>query len=83
MVEDKYARSLINNIYYDTPDFLLIRRSIAKPVYKEKLRVRSYGVPGKDDKVFVEIKKKYKKVVADDCASIAGPFGAGYQGLGI
>ncbi|MBQ8398835.1 MAG: polyphosphate polymerase domain-containing protein [Clostridia bacterium] len=63
MVEDKYARSLINNIYYDTPDFLLIRRSIEKPVYKEKLRVRSYGVPGENDKVFVEIKKKYKKVV--------------------
>lgn len=63
MIEDKYAHSLINNIYYDTPDFLLIRRSIEKPVYKEKLRVRSYGVPGKTDKVFVEIKKKYKGVV--------------------
>jgi hypothetical protein len=63
MVEDKYARSLINNIYYDTPDFLLIRRSIEKPVYKEKLRIRSYGVPTNDSKVFVEIKKKYKKVV--------------------
>lgn len=63
MVEDKYAHSLINNIYYDTPEFLLIRRSIEKPVYKEKLRVRSYGVPKSEDKVFVEIKKKYKKVV--------------------
>ncbi len=63
MVEDKYARSLIANIYYDTPDFLLIRQSIDKPVYKEKLRVRSYGVPTADSKVFIEIKKKYNGVV--------------------
>ncbi len=63
MTEDRYARSLITNIYYDTPDFLLVRRSIDKPIYKEKLRVRSYGVPQSDSKVFVEIKKKYKGVV--------------------
>lgn len=63
MVDDKFAHSLIANIYYDTPDFLLIRQSIEKPVYKEKLRVRSYGIPKDDSKVFVEIKKKYKGVV--------------------
>ena len=63
MVEDHYARSLILNIYYDTPDFLLIRRSLEKPVYKEKLRVRAYGVPTKESGVFVEMKKKYNKVV--------------------
>ena len=63
MVEDLYARSLITNIYYDTPDFRLIRQSLEKPVYKEKLRLRSYGVPKEDSKVFVEIKKKYKGVV--------------------
>lgn len=63
MIEDQYARSLVTNIYYDTPDFLLVRRSIERPIYKEKLRVRSYGVPKKDGKVFVEIKKKYKGVV--------------------
>ena len=61
MVEDLYARSLITNIYYDTPDFRLIRQSLEKPVYKEKLRLRSYGVPKEDSKVFVEIKKKYRK----------------------
>lgn len=60
---DKYGESDILNVYYDTPDFLLIRRSLEKPVYKEKLRVRSYGVPKKDGDVFVEIKKKYKSVV--------------------
>ena len=63
MVEDKFAHSKICNIYYDTPSFLLIRRSIDKPLYKEKLRVRSYGVPGEGDQVFVEIKKKFDGVV--------------------
>lgn len=53
----------ICNIYYDTENDELIRRSIDKPVYKEKLRVRSYGRPGFDDRVFVEIKKKYNGVV--------------------
>lgn len=63
MVEDAYAHSCITNLYYDTPSFLLIRRSVLKPLYKEKLRVRSYGVPKKDGKVFVEIKKKFEGVV--------------------
>ncbi|SHI56240.1 VTC domain-containing protein [Dethiosulfatibacter aminovorans DSM 17477] len=60
---DKYCRSSILNIYYDTDDYDLIRRSIDKPVYKEKLRLRSYGVPGKKDTVFLEIKKKYDGTV--------------------
>ena len=63
MVDDHYAHSLIQNVYYDTPDFRLIRESIEKPVYKEKLRVRSYGVPKTGDSVFIEIKKKYEHVV--------------------
>lgn len=63
MVPDKYGRSTICNLYYDTPDFRLIRHSLEKPVYKEKLRLRSYGriVPGVD--VFLEMKKKYKGIV--------------------
>ncbi len=60
---DNYGLTTICNIYYDTPNHQLIRTSMEKPVYKEKLRVRSYGVPGKDAKVFVELKKKYKGVV--------------------
>ncbi|MBE6130631.1 MAG: polyphosphate polymerase domain-containing protein [Erysipelotrichaceae bacterium] len=63
MNEDKYFKSTIRNIYYDTPNFLLIRTSIEKPDYKEKLRVRSYKTVDEDDDVFVELKKKYKKVV--------------------
>jgi hypothetical protein len=49
----------ICNIYYDTPEHELIRKSIEKPIYKEKLRLRSYGTVGLKDKVFLEIKKKY------------------------
>lgn len=63
MQEDEYGLHTICNIYYDTPDFDLIRRSIEQPVYKEKLRLRSYGIPTADSKVFLEIKKKYKKIV--------------------
>lgn len=53
----------IANIYYDTDDDYLIRKSLSKPVYKEKLRLRSYGVPNKSAKVFLEIKKKYNGLV--------------------
>lgn len=60
---DKYGKSTICNIYFDTPSFLLIRRSIEKPIYKEKLRLRSYGVATGDSTVFLELKKKYNSVV--------------------
>ena len=42
MALDGYGRTTIRNIYFDTDNYRLIRRSIDKPVYKEKLRVRSY-----------------------------------------
>lgn len=61
--EDEYGRSVVCSIYYDTPDYLLIRRSLEKPVYKEKLRVRSYGVAKDGGEVFVELKKKYMDMV--------------------
>lgn len=60
---DKYGRTTIRNIYYDTDTYLLIRRSIEKPAYKEKLRIRSYSKADADSTVFVELKKKYKSVV--------------------
>lgn len=63
MTLDEYGRTTICNVYYDTPDSILIRRSLDKPVYKEKLRVRSYGIAKKDGRVFIELKKKYKSVV--------------------
>ena len=63
MVPDAYPRYSVSNIYYDTDNFDLIRVSLEKPVYKEKLRLRSYGVPGSCDDAFVEIKKKFDDVV--------------------
>lgn len=53
----------IANIYYDTNDNYLIRRSLQSPAYKEKLRLRSYGVPNAKTKVFLEIKKKFNGIV--------------------
>lgn len=53
----------ISNIYYDTRDDYLIRTSLSKPKYKEKLRLRAYGIPKEDDEVYLEIKKKVYGVV--------------------
>ena len=60
---DQYGRTTIRNIYFDTDSYRLIRRSIEKPTYKEKLRIRSYANEASANKVFVELKKKYEKVV--------------------
>lgn len=59
MEEDRYGVHTIFSLYFDTDDYLLIRRSIEKPKYKEKLRLRSYGTPTNESKVFLELKKKY------------------------
>lgn len=63
MQSDKYGRTAIRNIYYDTDSFRLIRDSLDHPVYKEKLRIRSYQRAEIGDMVFVEIKKKFEDVV--------------------
>lgn len=60
---DEYAHSTVCSVYYDSEDYRLIRRSLEGPVYKEKLRLRSYNVPSPEDPVFVELKKKYKGIV--------------------
>ena len=60
---DKYGRTTIRNIYFDTDNYRIIRHSIEKPTYKEKLRIRSYDQATPDTRVFVELKKKYDKVV--------------------
>ena len=63
MVIDAYNTNnnpyTIANIYFDTTDDYLIRTSLSQPKYKEKLRLRSYGVPNRDSKVYLEIKKKF------------------------
>lgn len=71
MALDKYGRTVIRNVYLDTPDYRLIRRSLEKPVYKEKLRLRSYRQAGPESPIFVELKKKYKGVVYKRRLSLA------------
>lgn len=63
IVPDSYGKSTVKSLYFDTPTFRLIRRSLEKPIYKEKFRLRCYGDFNDKTKVFAEIKKKYKSVV--------------------
>ena len=67
MVLDAYNKNYepytISNLYFDTTDDFLIRTSLGKPKYKEKLRMRAYGIPKADAHVFLEIKKKFKGLV--------------------
>lgn len=63
MQPDAYHESHIRNLYFDTPDFRLVRRSLEGPFYKEKLRLRCYGTAGATDTVFAELKKKFDGVV--------------------
>lgn len=68
LVDDPYSINgshyTVYNLYYDTPDFSVIRNSTQKPIYKDKLRLRSYMTPlKKDDEVFLEIKKKHKGLI--------------------
>ena len=69
MEVDQYGLTSIASIYYDTPENLLIRNSIEKPAFKEKIRLRSYGLSKPGDTVYLEIKRKadgivYKRRVA-------------------
>lgn len=63
LTQDAGGVYTICNIYYDTDNFDLIRASIEKPVYKEKFRLRSYGIPDENGIVFAEIKKKFDGIV--------------------
>ncbi len=63
MEKDVHGHYTICNVYFDTGDYELIRRSLDKPVYKEKFRIRSYGTPKGEDTVFAELKKKYGGIV--------------------
>ena len=61
--KDDYYEREICNIYFDNDDNELIVNSLEKPIFKVKLRLRSYEVPNMDSKVFLEVKDKYKGVV--------------------
>ena len=86
MQPDQYGLYTICSIYFDTDNFQLIRSSLEKPVYKEKLRLRSYGVAAPGGEVFLELKKKYKGIVYKRRITLpedaAGEFIAGHAPLG-
>jgi len=63
MVADEYANYLVQNVYFDTDNWSVIRESIEKPLYKEKLRLRCYGIPRRDTFMFLELKKKFDGIV--------------------
>lgn len=63
MEPDEYGRTSIASLYYDTPDARLVRTSLERPVFKEKIRLRSYGLATEESPVFLELKRKYGGVV--------------------
>ena len=63
MVPDEYGLTTIASLYYDTPDCRLIRESIDKPEFKEKIRLRSYGPADDNTPVYLELKRKAYGVV--------------------
>ena len=60
---DQYGKTTIASLYYDTPNYTLIRSSLEKPAFKEKIRLRAYGPATQDSTVFLELKRKACGVV--------------------
>jgi len=78
MVPDKYGTYWVQNLYFDTGNWDVICKSMERPLYKEKLRMRCYGVPEETSNVFLELKKKYfgevnKRRVALPISSLSRP----------
>ena len=83
---DQYGRTSIASLYYDTPNYRLIRASMEKPLFKEKLRLRSYGLATRESPVFLELKRKawdivYKRRIQTTIPRVE-QFFAGTGGLG-
>lgn len=74
-----FGSPFVQSLYYDTPDHRLIRDSLERPSYKEKLRLRAYGPPGTQEASFVEVKKKYDGVVYKRRAAL--PLQEAWEGL--
>ena len=60
---DQYGRTSIASLYYDTPNYRLIRTSVEKPEFKEKIRLRSYGLATETSPVYLELKRKAYGIV--------------------
>ena len=63
MEVDRFGLTSIASLYYDTPDYRLINASIEKPPFKEKMRLRSYGLATDTSPVFLELKRKAYGIV--------------------
>ena len=63
MKADAFGKTSIASLYYDTPEYRLINRSLEKPEFKEKMRLRSYGLATSDSPVFLELKRKAYGIV--------------------
>ena len=63
LIPDEYGATTIASLYYDTPDYRLIRESLEKPVFKEKIRLRSYGAATVESPVYLELKRKSDGIV--------------------
>ena len=72
MKPDPHPRYTVCSVYYDTVHYDLIRASLEKPVYKEKLRLRSYGVPGSRDPAFVVYKRRVTMAAQDAVRYLEG-----------
>ena len=64
MYLDPHGKSTICNLYLDTNDYSLIKHSLERPIYKDKVRIRSYNVANTKSDVYLEIKKKYDGIVS-------------------
>ena len=63
MTLDEYGTYWVQNIYMDTDNWDVINKSLEKPLYKEKMRLRCYGIPDETSNIFLELKKKFAGVV--------------------
>ncbi len=63
MEVDEFGKTSIASLYYDTPNYRLIRTSMEKPTFKEKIRLRSYGIANESSPVFLELKRKAYGIV--------------------
>ena len=61
---DPHGKSTICNLYLDDDNYSLIKNSLQKPVYKDKVRIRSYNLADLESDVYVEVKKKYDGIVS-------------------
>lgn len=81
--KDNHDEYTIKNVYYDTDNFQLIRNSLDKPLYKEKLRIRCYDCLKNQNNVYVEIKKKFNKTVIKRRVSLNYQEALNYLGANI